>query len=208
MRELVCFRAAAYRTPIRSRDHSTGGAGRYHRSDSPATQYFCLHPLGPWAEVVRNQRCRTLEEALEARVPAWAIRLRLDDDPLVIDFDAAARGAIPHPIDPAALVSDDQDVCRDLAQAHRDDPASPQAVRVPSAALPGTEKLVIFGPRRGIEYAAAPRRGVQIPCAPAAVDGRMARGLFELIRLRGEPHAGFDAWRVGGRHELPAIDAL
>jgi len=203
--ELVCYRAAAYRTPIRARGHGWESSGRYHDPGGPATQYFSLHPLGSWAEAIRNQRCGTVEAALEARLPVWAIRVVLDEAPLLVDFDAAAAGGLPHPIAPEALVAEDPTACRALAKAHRADPAAPKLLRVPSAALPGTENLVILGARRGIEYLARPHRSTQIPHACAAAGGHSPRGLFPHVRLRGRPHAGLAAWKRGEELKLPEI---
>lgn len=205
MPELACYRAAAYRTPIRARRHRDDAGGRFHDPGSPPTQYLCLHPLGPWAELVRNQRCATLAEALEVRVPVWAVRLVLEDEPFRLDFDAAASAEAPHPISADGLVADDPSECRALARAWRRDTRAPPVVRVPSAALPGTDNIVIFAARRGIEYLAHPRRPTQVPYASAAVDGQMAAGLFEHIRLAGQPHAGLEAWRRGEEIALPEI---
>lgn len=206
MPELVCFRAAAYRTPIRSRPHGPDSGGRFHDPGGPATQYFSLHPQGPWAEIVRNQRWTTVEGALEARPPVWAVRLVLADEPLLIDLDRAAAGDLPHPISPEELVDDDPAACRAVARAHRDDPGLSHVLRVPSAALPGTENIVVLAARRGIEYLATARRETQIPYASTAVNGHFAEGLFPYIRQHGEPHAGLDAWRQGEVLSLPEID--
>lgn len=205
MPELVCYRAAAYRTPIRSRPHGPNSGGRFHDPGGPATQYFCLHPQGPWAEIVRNQRWTTLDGALEARVPVWAVRLVLSEEPLLIDFDNAAAGTLPHAISPEELVDDDPGACRALARAHRSDPVAPKVLRVPNAALPGTENIVVLAGCRGIEYLAIPRRTSQVPYASTAIDGHLAPGLLPLIRQRGEPHLALDAWQHGDAFSLPEI---
>lgn len=205
MPELVCYRAAAYRTPIRSRPHGPDSGGRFHDPGGPATQYFSLHPQAPWAEIVRNQRWTNFEGALEARLPVWAVRLVLSDDPLQIDFDTAAARALPHPITPEDLVADDPAACRVLGRAHRSDPGLASVLRVPSAALPGTENIVVLAAARGIEYLAVPRRESQIPYASTAVDGHLAAGLFPYIRSRGEPHVGLEAWKQGDVFRLPEI---
>jgi hypothetical protein len=205
--ELVCYRAAAYRTPIRSRPHGPDSGGRFHDPGGPATQYFTLHPQGAWAEIVRNQRWTSVEGALEARLPVWAIRLVVSDEPLLIDFDRAAAAVLRHPISPEELVDDNPAACRALARAHRADPGLPGVLRVPSAALPGTENVVVLAARRGIEYLAAPRRESQIPYASTAVDGHLAAGLFPHIRRLGQPHAGLEAWRRGEAFTLPEVAA-
>lgn len=203
--ELVCYRAAAYRTPIRARSHGWDSLGRYHDAGGPATQYLCLHPLGPWAEAIRNQRCASAEAAGEIRLPVWAVRVVLPEEPLIAGFAAADAGLLPHQIAAEALVADDPAECRRLARAHRADPTAAQALRVPSAALPGTENLVILGACRGIEYLRMPRRRAQIPNTCTAADGRPPSGLFPHVRLRGQVHAGLAAWRVGTEHTPPEI---
>ena len=205
MPELVCYRASSYLTPVRARAHGWSSTGRYHDWGSPATQYLSLHPLTPWAELVRNQRCRDLDDALETRIAIWAIRLVLDEEPAAVDFDAAAAGALATRIEPAELVADDARECRALAEAHRADPSAAKVIRVPSAALPGTDNIVIFGRRRAIRYEATPLRPIQVPAAVSSVDGRLPRDLFRLVRRLGDPHAGYEGWRHGERYELSAI---
>lgn len=203
MPELVCYRASAYRTPTRVRAHHD--LGRYNGIDSPPTQYFSLHPLGPWAEVIRNRGYTDPEDALTFRLPIWAIRLVLPNEPFHIDFDAADAGATPAPIAARDLIADDQLGCRAFGDAIRATPAVPKVFRVPSAALPGTENIVIFGARAMIEYLAAPRRAQQVPASLVAVAARAPRSLLPLIRHRGRPHAGYEAWAQGDRYVLPAV---
>jgi hypothetical protein len=206
MPEVVCYRASSYRTPVRSRRHGPESAGRYHQPGSPATQYFSLHPLGPWAEMIRNQRCETVEDALETRIAIWVIRLVLGTSAATIDFDAADRGNTLLPLSAQALTDDDPTICRALAQAHRDDPGAAKALRVPSAALPGAENIVLFGGRRMTEYALEPIRQIHLPAAIGAVDARPPRDLFRFVRLRGARDPAYDAWRRGEKHDLPEID--
>jgi hypothetical protein len=204
--ELSCYRASSYRTPVRSRRHGPESAGRYHRPGSPATQYFSLHPMGPWAEVIRNQRCETVEDALETRIAIWAIRLVLSTRAATIDFAAADAGETLLPVAPRDLTDDDPTICRALAQAHREERPAAKVLRVPSAALPGTDNIVILGARRMIEYTIEPIRPIHIPAAIAAVDARSPRDLFRLVRRRGTPDPAYDAWRRGEDHAVPEID--
>jgi hypothetical protein len=206
MPELVCYRASAYRTPLRVRRHRADDGGRYHDPGAPATQYFALHPLGPWAEVIRRRRLDAVEDLLELRLPVWAARAVLDEEPLRVDFEAAASGRTPVPIEPGALVDDDHSRCRAFAAALRADPAAPRALLVPSAALPGAENLVLLGSRRMIDYARQPRRPTQVPAAPCAVDARAARALLGLVRRRGERHAAHRAWQRGQAFSMPELD--
>jgi RES domain-containing protein len=207
MVEIVCYRAAAYRTPLRVREHRRSAAGgRFHRPGSPPTQYLALHPLTPWAETVRGLECRAVEDALEVRMPYWAVRLVLDDPPPILDFDAASTGE--HGIGPEELIADDSRACQALAERWRNHPDAPKVFRVPSAALPGTENLVILGPRKAIEYTRTPRRALHVPASVCSVDGTFARALFPFIRHRGEPHDGYDAWTRGEEFRPPPVEPV
>lgn len=205
MVELVAFRASAYRTPVRVRAHGAIG-GRFHDPFSPPTQYFCLHPLGPWAEQLRRRGIDDPDDARELRLPVWAVRLRLPEPPLQVDFDTAAQGALPVPIEPAAIVDDDHGECRRLARALRERPGGPRVLRVPSAALPGTDNLVVLERRRMVEFARSPLRPTQVPAAVAADDATALPTLLALVRHAGQPHAAYEAWRRGRPYELPQVE--
>jgi hypothetical protein len=165
--------------------------GRYHSGgeESP-TQYVCLHPLGPFAEFMRSNSLRRPEQVREVRERTWALRLELHDLPELGFSDAHEFG-----VDPAELVSDDPSECRTLAARLRED-AVPGVI-VPSAALPGTMNVVLFGGRVGAPYLIAPIGAVDIPASITAQDGRPIIGLLDRVRFYGDPHSGFDAWRHG-----------
>jgi hypothetical protein len=206
MPEIVCYRAAAYRTPTRVRAHDR--PGRYHRLDSPPTQYFALHPFGPWAETIRNRGYTEPDDALSLRLPIWDVRLVVPDEPVRVDFGTAADGATPAPIAPEDLIADDQIGCRAFADAIRADATAPRVLRVPSAALPGAENIVVLGPRRTIEYLRRPRREQQVPAAVGAVAARALENMLPLIRHRGDPHAGYEAWAAGDEYVVPELDPV
>jgi hypothetical protein len=208
MPEFVCYRASSYRTPVRARRHGTDSEGRYHEPGSEPTQYFSLHPLTPWAELARNQGCADLEDWLEIRGEIWALRLVPADEPEEVNFDRAAAGDLLTPISPDELTADDPTACRALAEAHRSTPGAARVIRVPSAALPGTDNIVVFGARRMIRYEAIPLREAQVPAAIAAVNGRGAEDLFRLVRRKGDPHAAYEAWASGSDYELPLISTV
>jgi RES domain-containing protein len=204
MAELVCYRASSYRTALRTRIHGSDSYGRFHEAGSEATQYLSLHPLTPWAEVARNQGCRTLEDTREMRIAVWAVRLLLTDEPTAVGFDEADGGHTLHPMTPHELVGDDRTACQALARAHRDHDA-PKVIRVPSAALPGTDNIIIFGRRRMVRYEAEPLREIQMPAAVAGADARLPQGLWPFVRGFGAPHQGLETWTRGDLYELPMI---
>jgi hypothetical protein len=186
---VVAFRLASWRRPLRTEPSRV--AGRYHRvtEDSP-TQYLCLHPLGPWAEFLRASELRTAEQLALVRHRTWALRLDLDG--LVrIGFAEAAD----HGLRPGDLVSDDHRACHRLAERLRGGGA-PGAI-VPSAALPGTDNVVLFGERAAAPYLVEPLSAVDVPSSLTADGGRPPLGLLDRVRRRGAPHAALEAWRAG-----------
>ena len=191
MPEIVCFRLANYETPLWAVENFS--AGRYNRADAGFTQYLSLHPLTPWAELLRNEDRRTRERALQMRYPLWAIRVTLAEEPIELTFD----NALTFGIDPADLVADDHGPCRDLATGFRS--GGPRAFLAPSAALPGTTNLVVLEPRVLTSWSAEPVDEQDWPGSLAAQDGRCPEGLWELVRYRGRrsSHPAYAAWRAG-----------
>ena len=189
--ELVGFRLANYETPLWSVENFA--AGRYNHADSGCTQYLSLHPMTPWAELLRNEDRRTRERALAMRYPLWAIRLRLDAEPFALTFDSApAMGLAPRD-----LVADDQRACRRLADRLR--VTGPSTFTAPSAALPGTRNLVVLEPHVLAPWEVVPLDELDWPGAMAAQDGRCPDGLWELVHFRGtrRRHAALAAWERG-----------
>lgn len=193
MTELVTFRLANYETPLWAVENFA--PGRYNRADAGFTQYLSLHPLTPWAELLRNEDRRTRERALQMRYPLWAIRVTLADDPVELTFD----DALTFGVDPADLVADDHGPCRALADSFRG--RGPHAFFAPSAALPGTTNLVVLEPRVLTSWSAVPVDEQDWPGSLAAQDGCCPEGLWELVRYRGRrtPHPAYAAWRAGER---------
>lgn len=191
MPELVTFRLANYETPLWAVENFA--AGRFNNADGGYTQYLSLHPLTPWAELLRNEDRRGRDRVLLMRYPLWVIRVQLHDDPFELDFDSASRFGL----DPEDLVADDHSPCRALAEAFRAD--GPRAFFAPSAALPGTKNLIVLEPRVMASWSAEPIDELDWPGALAAQDGRCPEGLWDLVHYRdaGTPHAAFDAWTRG-----------
>jgi RES domain len=189
--ELVAFRLANYETPLWSVENFA--AGRYNEPDAGFTQYLSLHPLTPWAELLRNEDRRTRERALLMRYPLWAIRLELDGRPFELTFDNAGDFGLA----PEDLVADDHGPCRALAQTFRD--GGPTAFLAPSAALPGTTNLVVLEPRVLAPWNQTPIDDIDWPGSLTSQDGRCPEGLWDLVHHReaGTPHAALEAWRSG-----------
>lgn len=189
------FRLAAWDTPLRVNPNRT--AGRFHRENSPATQYVGLHPLTPWAEYLRTHGITSREEVNDQRIRIWALRV-VTADITPIDFENASHFGL----DPWDLVSDDWTACQDFADGLRDDASAPKVLQVPSAALAGTCNLVLLGERVDIPYLWTPLDEVDVPTCVVAEDGRPPARLLDLVRYDGEPHAEFEAWGSGWRYEF------
>jgi RES domain len=186
---VAVYRLASWRRPLRTEPSRV--AGRFHRmTEDSATQYVCLHPLGPWAEFLRASDLRTAEQLALVRHRTWALRLDLDGLPRIGFAEAGAYG-----LRPGDLVSDDHRACHRLADRLRADRV-PGAI-VPSAALPGTEGVVLFGERAAAPYLVEPLSPVDVPASLTADGGRPPLGLLDRVRRRGVPHAALEAWRAG-----------
>ena len=190
--ELICFRLANYETPLWSVENFS--AGRYNEPDAGFTQYLSLHPLTPWAELLRNEDRRTRERAVLMRYPLWAIRVLLEEEPFVLTFDNADEFGLTA----EDLVADDHGPCRALAQAFRQN--GPQAFPAPSAALPGTTNLVVLEPR-----VLAPWN--QIPLDEVDWPGRMEWSR-ERKRIRSAPSPTLATRLNRARREQVRMSAL
>jgi hypothetical protein len=193
---VVAFRLANYETPLWALENFS--AGRYNTADSGVTQYLSLHPLTPWAELLRNEDRRTRERALLMRYPLWVVRVALAEEPLALTFDTAAA----HGLAPEDLVADGHGPCRALAERFRT--TGPAAFTAPSAALPGTTNLVVLEPRVVTGWSFAPFDERDWPTSLAAQDGRCPEGLWELVHYRGAraAHPALAAWRQGEDYVL------
>ena len=189
---VTAFRLASWRRPLRTEPSRV--PGRFHRAAEPSpTQYACLHParsLGgadPRGGAAHRGRAgaRAPPHVGAARSSSTACR-------------GSASGRRPaHGLRPGDLVSDDLRACQRLADRLRA-AGAPGAI-VPSAALPGTDNLVLFGERAAAPYGVDPLSPVDVPAAITADRARPPLGLLGRVRLRGAPHAALEAWRAASR---------
>jgi RES domain len=195
---ITAYRACGFWQPLRTEPSRTDG--RYHRaagggSDEPPTQYVSLHPLGPIAEWIRwNRPPRAALAVLETA--AWALQIP-ELDFVRISFDNAGD----YGVRPDDLVSDDHAACQQLADELRGDHI--HGAIVPSAALPGTENLVIFDTRVPVGYLIDPvDPTLDVPVGltawPAGASGR----IYDLVRHRGQLHPALEAFRAGDDYVL------
>lgn len=201
---LTCFRVAAWDTPLWALPNRR--AGRFNGPGTFTVQYLSLHPLTPWAEVMRAEAITDSSAANLLRPPIWAVRVRLDDPPLELTFDSAPQ----HGLEAEALVGDDHGPCRAFA-ARLGEAGRHDAFTAPSAALPGTRNLVLLGPKVAIPYLADPIDASDVPVGVVALEGRAPEGLLGLVHHRDArtDHPELAAWRKGQEFALrePLIDA-
>jgi hypothetical protein len=172
---VICYRHSDYRTPLRTPFQAQRRPGRYHRGvEAEPTQYLCLHPLGPHAEAMRRLGARTPAKARLLDLRTWALDVRID-------------GLVELPF-ADAWVDDDYRACHDLADTLRESDR-PGAI-VPSAALPGTWNVVLFGGLAAAPYQDAVVRQADVPASITGEHGCALRALVERVRFRGDPHPG------------------
>jgi hypothetical protein len=201
--EVVAFRLSNYETPLWAVENFS--AARYNDAGSGFTQYLSLHPLTPWAELLRSEDRQTRDRAVLMRYPLWAFRAQIEDEPFELTFANAADFGL----DPGDLVDDDHGRCRAVAEAFRS--GGLEAFTAPSAALPGTTNLVVLEPRVLISFNQVPLDDIDWPGSMTSQDGRCPEGLWETVHYRaaGTKHAGLDAWERGETFEFeePEVSA-
>jgi hypothetical protein len=191
---VIAYRSASYSTPLRTIGDSR--AARFHRGGEPEpTQYLSLHPLGPLAELMRNNDLRTPAQLAAVRVRTWALDARLDDLEEITFENADTYG-----ITPAELVADDHEACQALGSELR--ARDIVGLIVPSAALPGTRNVVMFGPRVAAPYLTPVVSSVDIPASITAEDGRPPTTMIDVVRFVGDRHEALDGWSSGVEFEF------
>jgi hypothetical protein len=194
---VICYRFSSYATPLRTLPASN--SGRFNGVNDPQpTQYACLHPLGPLAELMRAADLRTPDQVNAIQVRTWALNLPIDDL-TEITFDNATT----HGIAPDDLVADDHTACHQLAQRKR---SQTPGLIVPSAALPGTRNVVLFGPRVAAPYLTPPATNLDIPASITADRGKPLLSLINAVRFKGYQHAELEASNRGDSFQFVEPD--
>ena len=185
---MIVFRLSSYDTPFPPAPSRR--SGRFSVTGGAVANYWCLHPHGPWAERLRWEGITDAGEAAQLRGRVWAARI--DADPVVVGFAEAPD----HGLTAADLVADDHAPCQQAAERwHRD---GAEAVLVPSAALPGTDTLVVFGQRLAVAWLGPViDPGLDVPSALVADRGAPPPGVVDHVRHQGAAHAGLEAHRRG-----------
>jgi hypothetical protein len=146
-------------------------------------------------EQLRFHNIRDPVEAQELLQRPWAAELTLSEDVLELTFDNAPD----HGLASAALVDDNWSACQAWSATF----GEPSLI-VPSAALPGTKNLVIFGPLVRSPYGIPPLdASVDGPCDPVADLSVVVTDLLRFVRWRGAAHDGYLAWESGASAPRP-----
>ncbi len=175
----MAFRATTYDTPLWVRPNRR--PGRWSQpSDQTIAQYCSLDPAAPYAEFVRNEGIDEAEAA-EARVGLWQLRV---DEGAVLDISTPEQ-AEKAEVAWSALSDDDWSRCQELAVEVRG--AGGRGIVAPSAALPGSCTLVLFGPRSELAWERQPRLSIQVP-AREVVRGAPRPGIVRATRRFGDPY--------------------
>jgi RES domain-containing protein len=195
MDEHVAYRCCAHASPFW--EDPNPQAGRFNHAGEAPTTYLGLHPLTPWAELLRATGRRTLAEVRGLRPVSWAARVLADPaDVVELTFDNAGEYGLA----PDDLVSDQPGPCQAFAAALRADPDAPRVIIAPSAGLPGTRTLVLLGRRVTAPYDLELNHDPAVDTSAAAT-AALGTSLYSLVgavhyRHTGV-HPGLAAWQNG-----------
>lgn len=190
------FRATTYDVPLWVNPNRRDG--RWNRAGREMTQYACLDAEAPYAEMLRAEGLRTEDDARTFEIVLWHLRL---DEGAIVDyrsFEKAEAAGFP----PEALVDDDHERCRHEADRLRG--LGIGGLLSPSAALPGSINLTLFGPRVPIDWRTDVTLASMIPVQRLS-KGFAPPGLVARVRHYGEEHHALESFRAAQRplFELP-----
>jgi RES domain-containing protein len=176
----VVYRATTYDTPLWVLPNSRQGRWS-HPQDSTIAQYCALDVAGAVAELVRSEDLRDVEEARELRVSIWELRV---DEGAIVDFSDPEQ-VEEQGFSWAGLLTDEWDECQ--AEGLEIVAGGGRGVLAPSASLPGSRCLTLFGPRTEIAWKSEPRLAIQIP-ARHIFRGEPGNGVVRDTRFFGDRH--------------------
>lgn len=192
----TAYRYSSYDTPLLARPNSE--AGRWHTLGDGPTQYLSMSTDGAWAELIRREELTSEEEVSLVNISIWAVAV---DQVLIADYSTFEKAASAG-FDPEALVDDDHSRCRQEGKRLRS--LGCHGVLAPSAALPDTNNLTIFGPRIASSWGHPPLLASSMPSTRVAI-GAPPSGLLVRVRVHGAPHAGLRA-HLTGRSTIASDD--
>jgi RES domain-containing protein len=181
----IAYRATSYDVPLWS--HPNRRSGRWNIAGNGCTQYFCLDANAPFAEILRHEDLRTQADAATYTTTIWQLRI---DEGAVVDYSSFGRSeAAGFPAE--ALVEDDHERCQAEATWLRS--RGIRGLLSPSAALPGSVNLTLFGPRVAIAWDASVSLASTIP-AGRLTTGHPPGDLVSRVRYFGQPHSALVAY--------------
>lgn len=189
---LNAFRHAAYDSPWWAFPSSR--EGRFHRAGQDTVQYLSLHPLGPAAEMLRHH-VGPDGDPDDVILNLWTAVVDLDDVRRIDFDDCQTYGRTAD-----ELVGDDYSATQELADTVR--AAGATAMIVPSAALPGTHNLILFGVRLLHPLLWEPLMPEEVPTGHLTDGARAAAEVTDWVRWRGAPHAALEQWKTTGTYDL------
>lgn len=188
----TAFRHAAYDTPWWAFPSSR--EGRFHRAGQDIVQYLSLHPLGPAAEMLRHN-VGPGGDPDQVVLNLWTAALDVAAV-ATVDFDDCRTYGLS--VD--ELVGDDYAGTQALAEAVRGGGAD--AMIVPSAALPGTHNLIVFGVRVLQPFLWEPVIPEEVRTGHLTDGARPAAEIANHVRWRGTAHIAADQWTSTGSYDL------
>ena len=172
--------------------HPNRRAGRWNLERDGVVQYLSLDAEAPFAEMLRGEDLRTERRAQTFKTTLWELRV---DEAMIadyMDFDKADAAGFPA----EALVDDDHERCQ--AEADRLRGMGARGVLAPSAALPGSLSLTLFGPRVQVDWSSTAALASMV-AAHRLIEGHPPPGLVARTRFYGVPHGGLVAHRRSRR---------
>jgi len=174
------YRATSYDMPLRVAANRR--SGRWNLAEANTVQYLCLDAQAPFAEKLRHENLRGKTEVQTYSVTLWELEV---NEGFVVDYSAFEK-AEDAGFPAEALVDDDHERCQEEAQ--RLMALGARGVLSPSAALPGSVNLTLFGPRVEVRWGAKPGVASAVP-AQKLVTGHPPLDLIDRVRFFGAVHA-------------------
>lgn len=175
----IAYRATSYDVPLWVSPNRR--SGRWNIAGEQCAQYLCLDAEAPFAEIVRHEDLRTAEAMSHYRTTIWQLQVQ---EGAVVDYSsfelAEAAG-----FEAQALVEDDHERCQ--AEARRLIAEGARGLLSPSAALPGSTNLTLFGPRVCVPWNITTALASSVRAQPLAT-GHPPSDLTGRVRYFGQPH--------------------
>jgi RES domain-containing protein len=187
------YRATSYDVPLWVNPNRRDG--RWNIAFDDCTQYMCLDSEAPFAEMLRGEDLTTEAAAKTYHVQLWQLRI---DEGAIVDYSTFEKAeAAGFAAD--AMVEDDHERCQ--AEAQRLKSIGARGLLSPSAALPGSVNLTLFGPRAPIAWNTTVKLASSIPTQRLS-EGSAPNGLVDRVRYYGQPHSALTAYRTGAKRPL------